>query len=261
MKQILTLALLLNFLSLKAQYKIVSGDSTYVDFNTLDEALTCDSLSHLISKSGGMGKISDPKIKMLVALGQIKCAVQTMNELSKIVDADSAAVYQAQISFVEESGKPRALFNLIDTKTLTTATAYAKALAEFAPALVASGTGPAGEILNKTGITTALSKYSIEAYYQSALQNDPLIILYPGAIPGKKLSEDVIKNFSDGHYYNEVKKMWDKPLTALVNPINKIMVDPIISTTNNLGNELERGGEKLKKEAKKLAGRLPKIKW
>lgn len=231
----------------------------YLQFNSLDQSINCDSVNKLIQKYGSIEKIEDADLKLLAIMGQIQCSVNMLNTLSAAVGDSS--YYQAQVVFSEEDGNPRVLFNLIDLKSLTTGAAYAKAIVDLAPMILTSSTGPVGDFLMESGIANAVGNYSIDAYYESAIKNDPLIILYPTIIPAKKFSEDVIKELKKNNVYNELSKTWEQPQNTIINPIAKIgtsSIKEIAKGTENIKNESKKAVDNIIRETKKV---IPRIKF
>lgn len=222
----------------------------YLNFNSIDPKFTCDSVASLIIKYGKVQNIPDQETKFLAILVQIKCSVSALNELSTV--AGDTSHYQALILIEsDQNGNPRVLFNLIDLKTLSTARDYAKTIVDFAPILLAAYTGDVGNFLAESGIATALGKYSVDAYYESAIENDPLIIFYPTIIPFKKFSGEVIKEIKSNHIYNEVKNVWESPVGTIANPMLKIVTSP--ETVIKEAGTVMKGTEKaIKKILKKL---------
>ncbi len=252
MKTILSITFL--FLNLFTYAQFTSTDENgkkYINYHEIDSALTCDSIKKLENKYGSLKQIPDENLKIIAVLAQLRCSVQMLNEIADATQ-DTLQHYQAQVVFTEENGNPRVLFNLIDLKTLTTAKEYSKAIVDFAPIILAGSTGPIGEVLLETGIATAVGKYSVEAYYESAIKNDPLIILYPGIIPGKKFTADAVKELKLNKVYNEVTKVWESPVVAVVTPF----FNPIKTTTvildgaKDVGKEVVKAAEKVVKKLK-----------
>jgi len=260
MRNLLTIAFL--FISCLSFGQYSTKDSTgksYINFNSLDQSLSCDSINKLTQKFGSLDKIDDPDLRLLAIMAQIQCSVTMLNNLAHAVGDSSH--YQAQVVFTEENGNPRVLFNLIDLKSLTTGKEYAKFIVNFAPVLLAGSTGPVGDFLMETGIATAVGKYSIDAYYESAIKNDPLIILYPSIIPAKKFSQDVMKELKKNNVYNEVSKVWEQPQKTIINPVAKIAISSmkeVVKGTENVTRETKKATENIIRETKKI---VPKIKW
>lgn len=192
-------------------------------------------------------------------MGQMQCSVTMLNDVFKNL-GDTTTYYQGQILYSEDKdGNPRVLFNLIDIKSLITAKEYAKVIADFAPILLAGSTGPIGEVLIETGVATAFGKYSIDAYFESAVKNDPLLIFYPAVIPGRKFSKDVLSELSKNKIFNEVSKTWESPVGTIINPVAKIAtktVKVVVKSTDNVARETKKAGEKVGKLAKKAIPRV-----
>jgi hypothetical protein len=258
-----TLLIILGFILLTfniyGQYSTTdSTGTTFVNLNSLDNNFTCDSLDRLVKKYGSIEKIEDANLKILAIMAQIRCSVSMLNNLATTLGDSSH--YQAQVLFYEDSkGNPKVLFNLIDLKTLKTAKKYADYLVDFAPMIITETTGPFGDILMKSGVVTAVGKYSVDAYYEAAIKDDPLIIFYPSLIPGKKFTMDVIKELSSNKVYNEVSKVWELPNKIVINPIAKIAksgTKEVVRGTENVVKEIDRGGDRLWKEGKRFIKRL-----
>lgn len=88
---------------------------------------------------------------------------------------------------VDENGNGKILFNTISLKTGEDISGAAKALIGLS-------------ILGKTKdpVTTVIAgvagDYAVDSYLDAAKKNDPLIILFPTVIPGKKLTSDIYKS-------------------------------------------------------------------
>ena len=113
-----------------------------------------------------------------------------------------------------ESGN-KILFNTISLKTGEDIAKAAKVVVAIVAAVETDGSPQA------VAGATLVGNYAVESYLTAAKNNDPLLIIAPGAIPGAQLAKDGY-NISQSVFKEAVKLDFDKPITIQVDAAKKI---------------------------------------
>lgn len=119
-----------------------------------------------------------------------------------------------------QNGEQRIFFNVISLKDATNIATYTKAFL----AIITGDAFLDDPITNI--ISTSVGNYTIDAWLEGAVNNDPMLILYPMALPAEKFIDDVFK---------EINKSVDitKISTEIYN-LTKSTVDNFIENPENL---------------------------
>ncbi|WP_194549662.1 hypothetical protein [Zobellia nedashkovskayae] len=152
---------------------------------------------------------------------------------------------------VTEDGEQKILFGLIDLEDGVEVATYSK----VALALV---TGNAFTDDPVTGsIVDAIGTYSIDAYLESAIENDELIIFYPTGIPTKKMVQDVFDELKDN---KEIKKITYELKQIGKDGIEHLEDNPeaILNPSTSLSIELAENGIKTVEKVVDKAGKTIK---
>ncbi|MEB2774553.1 hypothetical protein SYJ56_04505 [Algoriphagus sp. D3-2-R+10] len=146
---------------------------------TLDVVLTCEEAKQKVASNDY--DISEMNI-ILMKVAQCK------NEEYNRAHPDSTYV-TVVTEVIEEDGNSKIMFNTISLKT-------GEDMAEATKALIGLAVFAKTKDPLTTVIASAAGNYTVDSYLEAAKSNDPLIILFPTLIPGKKLTTDIYKSIT-----------------------------------------------------------------
>jgi len=164
-----------------------------LDAYSLETELTCDEAKKLFID----GKYFDDFARMVEIEAKVKsCTLAQYNQQRP----DDPAVVTMTIDMKEDN--PKILFNTIRLKE-------AEKVADISKLLITVGANAefSGEPAT-VSIVSAMGNYSVDAYMEAAVKNDPLIIFVLGSplnVVTKKLGKDLIKTILEGKLDNKIE--------------------------------------------------------
>jgi hypothetical protein len=149
-----------------------------IDLGDID----CDSVAALLAKRG----IRDPAFQNLLDVKNNNCNLAAWNKVR--TDSPKVTIVTQDIS----NGNTRLLFNTMDAKTADQIAKVSKNIVTLVAAMESDGN------FEVTTVATIAGNYTVDAYVQAAKKNDPLIFIYPAAIPAKRLTVDTYNTLLKG---------------------------------------------------------------
>lgn len=178
------------------------ADPQTVPVNKIDlEGMTCEQVDAALRAPS-----NDPNVFAALQLKQIECNARRFN------DANPNDRVVAAATFDQDDPNRRILFGLLKFNDAASARDAAKLV------LAMAGKSIAGGDPLTTKIVDAVGTYSIDAYFDAASRNDPLLIVFPTAVPGAKLTTDAVRNLRRGWLGDLANSPQGGVIFGIVNP-------------------------------------------
>ncbi|HEY0457337.1 MAG TPA: hypothetical protein VGE41_13280 [Verrucomicrobiae bacterium] len=170
MKIIMTLAVTVLGLSTMA----LMADPT-VNVSTLDGSISCEEAKKRFTSD----EYESPEEGQILMMRITRCKTESWN--NKHPEDPKVVVVSP-----DENG--RILFNTLHIGTAEKIRDAAKVVVDAA---LIGETGASDPL--SMAVVTAAGNYTVDSYFEAAKKNNPLIIIFPAAVPGQKMTADALK--------------------------------------------------------------------